>query len=62
MRKVMNQNSNFIKLFEELKQICNKIAGSENTTFDLSAASENNLIVRRNKRFIGQIKEIRNLL
>ena len=59
----VSQNSNFINLFEELKLVCNKIAGSgKSTSFELSIASKKNFIVSRNKRFIEQIRDIRNLL
>ena len=59
----MEKNSRFINLFEELKLICNKIVGSESkTNFELHAASNKNFIIKRNKNFINQIRDIRNLL
>lgn len=59
----VNKNRSFINLFEELKLICNKIAGSgSKTNFEVDRASDRNFIIKRNKRFINQIKDIRNLL
>lgn len=43
--------------------MCNQIAGIQNgKNFEVERASNRNFLVRQNKRFINQIKDIRNLL
>ena len=57
----LDQNSKFINLFEDLKSVCNQIAGIQNgKNFEVERASNRNFLVRQNKRFINQIKDIFN--
>ena len=60
----MNKNSEFIRLYEELKYICNKLSGTNDHrgNFDLVAAKDKSWTVRTNERKIRHIRDVRNIL